>query len=101
LAVLALATLAWSPAHADLASALQAVKSQPRAVDAEADTSGNIYVLVRPEKIAWNQYAAAMCGVIKPHQARVFRVRVIEVTKASRGKPQGSWERLGEADCGR
>jgi hypothetical protein len=42
-----------------------------------------------------------MCGVIKPHQARVFRVRVIEVTKASRGKPQGSWERLGEADCGR
>lgn len=101
LAALAVAALACTPAQADQASALATVKMQPKAVDAQVDTSGNMYVLVKPEKIQWGQYAAAMCSVVKPHQARIFRVRVVEVTKAAPGKPQGSWERLAEADCGR
>lgn len=101
LAALAVAVLACAPARADQASALAAVKVQPKAVDAMVDNSGNMYVLVKPEKIQWGQYAAAMCSVVKPHQARIFRMRIVELTKAASGKPPGTWDRLAEADCGR
>lgn len=101
LAILLPVLLAAAPVQADQVSALQTVKAQPRVVDAELDTSGNMYVLVKPEKIAWNQYAAAMCSLVKPHQARIFRMRIVEITQATRGKPPASWSRLAEADCGR
>lgn len=101
LAALAAAVLAWTPAQADQASALAMVKRQPKAVDALVDNSGNMYVLVKPEKIQWGNYASAMCSVVKPHQARIFRMRIVELTKALYGKPPGTWERLAEADCGR
>lgn len=100
-ALAAAVMLAWMPAQADQATALAAVKRQPRVVDAMVDTSGNMYVLVKAEKLSWGQYAAGMCGVVKPHQARIFRMRIIELTKANYSKPQGTWERLAEADCGR
>lgn len=92
---------AVTPAHADQASAVAAVKAQPRAVDAQVDNSGNMYVLVKPEKVPWPQYAAALCSVVKPHQGRIFRVRIIELTQANYSKPPASWTRLAEADCGR
>lgn len=93
--------LAWNPAHADQATAIQAVKGQPRVIDAQVDNSGNMYVLVKPEKAPWSQYANALCSVVKPHQGRIFRVRVIELTQANYSKPPASWQRLAEADCGR
>lgn len=98
-AALAVAVLGWNPAQADQASAVKAVKAQPKAVDARADKSGNLYVLVKPESIQWSKYAQAMCSVVKPHQARIFRVRVVDVTKANYGKPEASWDRIGEAAC--
>ncbi|MCR6632356.1 MAG: hypothetical protein NVV74_21195 [Magnetospirillum sp.] len=100
LAVLA-ACLACSPALADQSSAIQAVKGQPKVLDAQVDNSGNMYVFVKPEKIAWGQYAAGLCGVVKPHQGRIFRMRIIAVTQANYSKPPASWDRLAEADCSR
>lgn len=101
LAALAVAVLACTPAKADQASALATVKVQPKVVDSMVDNSGNMYVLVKPEQFQWGHYAAAMCSVVKPHQARIFRMRIIELGKAASGKPPGTWERLAEADCGR
>jgi hypothetical protein len=95
------AMLAWAPAYADQATAIDAVKGQPRVIDAKVDTSGNMYVLVKPEKVAWGMFAAGLCGVVKPHQARIFRMRIIEVTQANYSKPPATWQRLAEADCGR
>lgn len=100
MAALAVSTLAWTPAVADQATALQAVKAQSRVVDAQTDASGNMYVLVRPENISWGHYAGALCSLVKPHQGRIFRMRIIELTQANRGKPPGSWTRLAEASCG-
>lgn len=100
LAVL-LVLLAVVPARADQASAIQAVKVQPRVIDAQMDNSGNMYVFVKPEKAPWPQFAAALCNVVKPHQGRIFRSRIIDVTQVNYGKPPGSWTRLAEADCGR
>ncbi|HTH15251.1 MAG TPA: hypothetical protein VL974_01250 [Magnetospirillum sp.] len=101
LAVLAAALLACGSAAADQATAIQAAKAQPRVIDAQVDNSGNMYLFVKPEKIAWSQFAAGMCGVVKPHQGRIFRMRVIEVTQANYSKPPASWPRLAEADCSR
>ena len=93
--------LAAVPAYADQASAVQAVKAQPRVVDARVDNSGNMYVLVKPEKVSWAQYANALCNVVRPHQGRIFRVRVIELTQANYSKPPATWQRLAEGDCSR
>lgn len=100
LAATAAAALAWAPAHADQALAIQAARIQPKAVDVSVDTGGNMYVLVKPEKIAWQQYASAMCEVVKPFQGRIFRVRVIDLTKAKPGAPKATWDRLADAPCG-
>lgn len=86
-------------AQADQVSALAAVRSQPKVVDVSADTQGNLYVLVKAENISWPQYAAYLCKVVAPHQARIFRVRVIELTKAIRTQPPAKWDRMGEAAC--
>lgn len=94
------AMLASTPAYADQASAVQAVKRQPKAIDAQVDNSGNMYVLVKAQNIEWSQYAGAMCSVVKPHRARIFHVRVIELTQANYSKPPTAWPRLGEAACG-
>ncbi|MBC7952591.1 MAG: hypothetical protein H7Z12_12335 [Rhodospirillaceae bacterium] len=96
-----LVLLAAAPAQADQATALQDVKSQPRVLDAKMDNSGNMYVVVKPEKAPWNMLAAGLCGVVKPHQGRIFRIRVIDVTQVNNGKPPATWTRLAEADCGR
>lgn len=96
----AMMTAVWAPARADQVSAIAAVRQQPRVVDVSADTQGNMYVLVKAENLSWQQYAAFMCKVVAPHQARIFRVRVIELTKAARTQPAAKWDRLGEASCG-
>lgn len=89
------------PALADQASAVRAVKAQPRVVDAQADNAGNMYVLVKPEKVSWNLYASALCSLVRSHQGRIFRVRVVELTQANYSKPPATWPRLAEADCSR
>lgn len=96
---IAMAVCVAMPAHADLDSALTSVKAQARVVDAQADKSGNMYVLVKPEKLNWNLFAGAVCSLIRPHKARIFRVRVIEITQANNSKPPATWSRLGEAAC--
>lgn len=101
LAALACTLVLSAPALADQATAVQDVKGQPHAVDAQVDTSGNMYVLVKPGSVNWSVYAAALCQVVKPHQARIFRIRIIELTKAINTKPPATWARLAEGDCSR
>lgn len=96
---LALATLFPSVTWADQASAVAAVRQQPRVVDVSADSQGNMYVLVKGENISWNQYAAYLCKVVAPHQGRIFNIRVIELTRAIRTQPPAKWDRLGQAAC--
>lgn len=98
-AALVLSVLA--PAKADQVTAIQAVRAQPRVIDAQMDNSGNLYVFVKPEKLQWTQLASGLCGVVRPHQARIFRVRIVEVTQANFSKPPATWSRLAEADCGK
>lgn len=99
LATVTAAVLLASPAMADQLSALNAVKAQPRVVDAELDKSGNMYVLVKAESINWTQIASSLCNVVKPHQARIFRIRMIELTQANHTKQPATWTRLAEGDC--
>jgi len=95
----ALLAMSISSAWADQSSALADIKAQNYAVDAQIDTSGNAYVLVKPAGLNWPAYAAAMCQLVAPHQARIFRMRIIDLTKANYSKPPATWPRLTEAAC--
>lgn len=96
---LALALSAPSAAWADQASAVAAVRQQPRVIDVSTDSQGNMFVLVKAENIAWNQFAAYLCKVVAPHRGRIFNIRIIELTKAIRTQPPAKWDRLGNAAC--
>lgn len=99
LALLALAAAA--PAHADQASALAAVRDSRGVIDARMDSTGNLYAFVKPDpKVAWAQYAAYLCRVVVPHEGRIFRVRVVDITAANFNQAPAKWPRLGDADCG-
>ncbi|MGE5548059.1 MAG: hypothetical protein ACM33T_14230 [Solirubrobacterales bacterium] len=100
LAVLAAAP-AVAPALADEVSAVQAVRKQSRVVDTMLDNGGNLYVAVKPTAGAWDQFGAYLCNVVRPHHARIFRIRVIDLTSMGAGKPPAAWRKLAEANCGR
>lgn len=88
-------------ARADQASAIQAVRAQPRVIDALLDNAGNLYVSVKNDRMAWDQFASHLCAVVQPHHARIFRVRVVDVTSVAFGQPPGAWKKLTEARCGK
>lgn len=92
---------AASPTRADQATAIQAVRAQPRVIDAQADNAGNMFVSVKSDRVAWNQFADQLCAVVRPHQARIFRIRVVDVTSVAVGQPPAAWKKLAEARCGR
>lgn len=97
----AVATLSLTvPAWADQASAVQAIRSQNRVLDAKPDNAGTLYVFVKAEKIAWAQYATYLCQVAKPHQGRVFKIRIVDVTQANFSQNPNNWPRLAESACG-
>jgi hypothetical protein len=87
------------PAWADQASAVQAVRAQTRVIDAQADNSGTLYAFVKADKVPWDQFAGYLCQVTRPHQARIFKIRVVDVTKANFSQNPNNWPRLGEAAC--
>lgn len=87
--------------RADQVSAIKAVRAQTRVIDVQADNTGNLYAFVKADKLAWDQFAIYLCQMVKPHQARIFKVRVIDVTKANFSQNPNSWPRLGEANCGK
>jgi hypothetical protein len=86
-------------ALADQDSALAAVRAQPGVLDAQLDDRGSLWVVVKNDKIAWEQYAVFMCTVVRPHQARVFSARIIDVTSVGRGKKSSEWKQLAQANC--
>ena len=87
-------------AVADQDSALAAVRSNKGVVDAKIDDRGNLFIMViKNDKIAWDQYAAYMCLVVRPHQARIFISRVIDVTTVGGGKKQSEWKTLAAVSC--
>jgi hypothetical protein len=88
-------------ALADQDSALAAVRSQPGVLDAQLDERGNLWVVVKNERIAWDQYAVGMCALVRPHQARVFSAKIIDVTSVGRGKKSSEWKQLAQANCSR
>ena len=100
LLIAALAILASvGPAAADEVTALQAVRAQPRVIDAVIDNGGNLYVSVKPTAGAWSQFGSHLCNVVRPHHARIFRVRVVDITTVAGGRPQATWKKLAEAKC--
>jgi len=88
-------------ALADQDSALAAVRSQPGVLDAQIDDRGSLWVVVKNARIAWDQYAVGMCALVRPHQARVFSAKIIDVTSVGRGKKSSEWKQLAQADCSR
>jgi hypothetical protein len=89
------------PAFADPQSAVQAVRSIPGVDNAFEDTGGNLFVLVRQNPSAqWNNVAVEICKIVRPHQARIFLVKMVdEATVAPKSKPK-DWGLLGAASCG-
>ncbi|MDO8608603.1 MAG: hypothetical protein Q7R40_18885 [Phaeospirillum sp.] len=98
LALMAVPTIAL----ADQDSALAAVRSSPGVLDAKIDDRGNLWVMViKNVKVAWDQYAIQMCTVVRPHQARVFIARIVDVTTVGGGKKPSEWKQLASASCGK
>ncbi len=101
--VLALVAISCAPAavQADQASAVAAARSLPGVIDAVADTTGNLYVSVKPnnDSLKMKQFAAFVCRIIIPHEGRIFRVRVVDITAVPPSKPPGSWPRIAEVKC--
>jgi len=97
--LIALAT-APTPAHADRDTALAAVRAQQGVIDAEIDDRGNLWAMVKNDRVSWDPYAALLCLIVRPHQARVFNARVIDVTSVGRGRKPAEWKVLAQANCG-
>ncbi|MGE5502789.1 MAG: hypothetical protein ACM31L_00050, partial [Actinomycetota bacterium] len=51
------ATLLPALARADQSSAVQAARSQSKVIDALVDNGGTMWVSVKPDKLAWDQFA--------------------------------------------
>ncbi|HSV28731.1 MAG TPA: hypothetical protein VLL76_04205 [Candidatus Omnitrophota bacterium] len=92
--------LAPLAAKADQVTAVQAVRGQPKVIDALVDNGGNMFVSVKNDRTAWGQFATHLCNVVRPHQARIFRIQVVDVTTVAFGKPPSAWHKLAEARCG-
>ena len=89
-------------ALADQGSAMAAVRATRGVLDAKVDDRGNLFVMViKNYQVAWDQYAAYMCSVVRPHQARIFVARIIDVTTVGGGKKQTEWKTLAAANCGK
>jgi hypothetical protein len=86
-------------ARADQTSAVQAARSQSKVIDALVDNGGTMWVSVKPEKLAWDQFAGFLCSVVRPHRARIFVVRVVDVASVAFGKRPSEWRQLGNAHC--
>jgi hypothetical protein len=92
--------LAFGPAQADQVTALASVRAQPKVLDASIDDRGNLYVVVKNETaIAWEAYAASLCRLVRPHQARVFQTHVIDMTSVGKGAKPAQWKRLAQVNC--
>jgi len=89
-----------APAHADRDSAIAALRQQAPILESRIDDRGTVWAIVKPEKKAWGQYAAALCAALVPHQARIFTVKVIDVSTVGRGRKPAEWTVLGQAACG-
>lgn len=87
------------PALADQASAIQAVRAQRFVTDAQVDNSGSMYVFVKPDTVAAEDFATYLCKVVVPHQGRIFRIRIIDVSKANLTQPSKGWPRLADVAC--
>lgn len=99
LAVLSLLLLTAPDVRADQATAIAAVRAQPKVLDASIDDRGNLYVVVKNETLSWEQYGAAMCRLVRPHQARVFQAHVIDMTSVGKGAKPAQWKRLAQVNC--
>ncbi|CCG40614.1 hypothetical protein [Magnetospirillum molischianum] len=100
LSAVCLIALAATPASADRETALAAVRALPGMLEAQIDDRGNLWAVVKNDRASWNQYAALLCVVVRPHQARVFSARVVDVTSVGRGRKTSEWTVLAQANCG-
>ncbi|EME69027.1 hypothetical protein H261_15597 [Paramagnetospirillum caucaseum] len=91
--------LAAAGARADQVTAVAAVRAQPKVLDASIDERGNLYVVVKNEMVSWEQYGAAMCRLVRPHQARVFQTHIIDMTSVGKGAKPPQWKRLAQVNC--
>ncbi|SEH48704.1 hypothetical protein [Magnetospirillum fulvum] len=99
-AVCLIASLTAAPAHADRETALAAIRATPRVLDAQIDDRGNLWAIVKNDQVSWTQFATVLCVVVRPHQARVFSARVVDVTSVGRGRKSSEWKVLAQANCG-
>ena len=89
-----------APARADVDSAVKAVNALPGVVNSSPDSAGNLWVMVAPRAgVQWSQYAASVCLVVLPHHARIFLVKIIDVTSVHSKIPK-DWRMIGAASCG-
>lgn len=98
--VIVLGLSAAGGVRADQVSAVAAAKAQDGVLDAMVDTGGNMYVSVKAEKNKWGKFAENICTVVVPHRARIFKVRVVDITTVALNQPKTKWKILGEASCG-
>ena len=93
--------LIWAPVAADPQTAVAAVRSIPGISNAMEDNAGNLWVMVQNNPQGqYNLVAANICKIVRPHAARIFLVKVVDVaTVVPKSKPK-DWGFLGGANCG-
>ena len=90
-----------APVAADPQSAMATVRGIPGVVDAVADNGGNLFVLVQNSPQGqWNAAAARICKIVRPHEARIFLVKMVDVASVMPKSKPKDWSYLGGANCG-
>ena len=92
----------WNvPAYADALSAMNAVDSIPGVLKSQVDNAGNMWVVVQNNpQTPWNKVSQNLCKVVIPHQARIFLVKIVDVTSVKQKSKPSDWSMIGAANCG-
>ncbi len=92
--------LTATPARADQTAAAVIARQFPGVLATLPDNGGNLWVMVEPAAGAtWNSLAAQICLAVRPAQARIFLVKVVDIASTRASKKSSDWKLLGGANC--
>lgn len=89
------------PVAANPQSATATVRLIPGVINAMTDNGGNMFVFVQNNPQGqWNTAAEKICKIVRPHQARIFLVKMIDAASVNQKNKPKDWSMLGGANCG-
>ena len=92
----------WAaPVWADAGTAMATVNGIKGVLGSQVDTGGNLWVVVKNDpQIPWNVVAVNLCKVVRPHQARIFMVKMVDMASVTSKNKSKDWSVIGVASCG-